>query len=403
MTRAEPPLPVEVAAPGPLSREEVRGLLEPRSGPCVSIFLPTVRAGAETQQNPIRWKNLLRAAEERLAARGVRKAESEELLAPLRALQEDHDFWQHQSEGLAVFRAPDLLRAYRLPLPFDELAAVEDRFHLKPLFPYFDGDGRFYVLALAMHDIRLFLGSRWSLEEVELVGVPRSMEEAVGEEVGQKPLQYSQTGPGARVNHGAPGYYTHGASEDDTKTALFQFFKRVEAGLQKQIDRKTPLVLAGVDYLLPIYREASQHPHLLAEAVLGNPEVLRPEELHAAAWKLVEPRFLERRRRAAERYRELTGTGLATGQLELVVGAAHDGRVETLFAPLGVRRWGSWDPAERTVRLDGGADGAEPPAGTEDLLDLAAIQALLHGGEVFAVPPEEVPEKDAPLAAIFRW
>ncbi|MGH9362377.1 MAG: hypothetical protein ACRD2T_10715, partial [Thermoanaerobaculia bacterium] len=212
MPRAEIPLPVETATPELLSRDEVRGLLEPRPGPCLSIFLPTVRAGAETLQNPIRWKNLVRAAEEGLAERGLRKLEIEELLAPLRALHEDADFWQHQNAGLAVFRAPDFLRAYRLPLPFAELAAVEERFHLKPLFPLFDGDGRFYVLALAMHDVRLFEGSRWSVQEVDLPGVPRSIEAAVGEEVGQKPLQFAMSGPATRVRHGAPSFHSHGTS-----------------------------------------------------------------------------------------------------------------------------------------------------------------------------------------------
>ncbi|HVF58678.1 MAG TPA: hypothetical protein VNJ70_02525 [Thermoanaerobaculia bacterium] len=402
MTRVETPLPVDTALPGPLTREEVRGLLEPRPGPCISIFLPTARAGAETQQNPIRWKNLLRAAEEQLAERGLRRPEIEELLEPLRALQDDADFWQHQSEGLAAFRAPDLVRVHRLPLRFDELAAVEDRFHLKPVFPLFDGDGRFFVLAIAMHDIRLFEGSRWSVEEVDLKDVPRSIEEAVGGALGQKPLAFAQSGPGARVSHGAPGFHSHGASEDDTKTALFQFFKRVDNGIQElPIDRNAPLVLAGVDYLLPIYREATQHPHLVPEGVLGNPEILRPEELHAAAWKLVEPLFLERRRRLTERYGELSGTGRATGDLEEVVGAAHDGRVDTLFTSVGARCWGSWDPEERKVELDGHGDAPSP--GSEDLCDLAATQTFLHGGEVFAVPGEEVPAEGAPLAAIFRW
>ena len=41
-------------------------------------------------------------------------------------------------------------------------------------------------------------------------------------------------------------------------------------------------------------------------------------------------------------------------------------------------------------------------AGDEDLLDLAAIQTLLHDGPVYAVEPEQVPG-DGPLAALFRY
>ncbi len=389
-------------APGSnqLTREVVRGLLEPRPGPCLSIFLPTVRVGAETLQNPIRFKNLLRSAEGALLERGVEKNDVELLLEPLRELLADHEFWQHQIAGLVVFRAPDLLRAYRLPLPLPELAVVEDHFRLKPLLPLFDGDGRFYVLALSMNQVRLFEGTRWSIHEVDLGNrVPRSLVAAVGEKLGQKPLHFSNSGPGARVRVGGPAFHTHGVTEDDTKASLDVFFHRVDSGLQElPLDRNAPLVLAGVDYLLPLYRAASEHPNVLAEGILGNPDEQRPEELHAAAWRLVEPLFLAPRRRAAERYRELSRTGLATSRLEDVVPAAHDGRVESLFTALGVRCWGSWDAENHVARRHD-----EQTAASEDLLDLAAVQSFLHGAEVFAVPPEEMPEAGQPVAAIFRW
>ncbi len=398
MPKTDTTSPVE-AVTTRLGREEVRDLLEHRSGPCVSIFLPTVQAGAETLQNPIRLKNLLRAAEELLAERGTRRTELDELLEPLRALVGDGEFWQHQSAGLALFRAPDLLRGYRLPLPFAELAVVEDRFYLKPLFPLLDGDGRFYVLALSMSDVRLLEGTRGSVREVDLgPRVPRSVTEAVGEAFGQKPLLFAASGP-ARRREGAPVFHGHGVTEDDTKVEIEKFLHRVESGLMDlPIDHQAPLVLAGVDYLLPLYRAVSEHPNVVPEAILGNPEEQRAEELHAAAWKLVEPLFLESRRREADRYRALASKGRAGSRLAEVLGGAHDGRVEALFVARGERRWGSWDAQDRKVVLHG-----EQSPGNEDLLDLAAVQTFLHRGEVFAVPPEEVPEPGEPLAAIFRW
>lgn len=43
-----------------ISSENIRTLAEHRvEGPHVSLFMTTVRAGTETQQNPIRFKNLL--------------------------------------------------------------------------------------------------------------------------------------------------------------------------------------------------------------------------------------------------------------------------------------------------------------------------------------------------------
>jgi hypothetical protein len=53
-------------------RTDLERLALQGAGPCVSLFLPTHRAGPEVQQAPIRLKNLLRQAIEALQAGGVR-------------------------------------------------------------------------------------------------------------------------------------------------------------------------------------------------------------------------------------------------------------------------------------------------------------------------------------------
>jgi hypothetical protein len=45
-------------------REDLMELISEQKGICVSIYMPTHRAGSETQQDPIRLKNLLKEAEE---------------------------------------------------------------------------------------------------------------------------------------------------------------------------------------------------------------------------------------------------------------------------------------------------------------------------------------------------
>lgn len=42
-----------------LNLEELKALVGRNVGACVSLFMPTHRAGAETRQAPIRFKNLL--------------------------------------------------------------------------------------------------------------------------------------------------------------------------------------------------------------------------------------------------------------------------------------------------------------------------------------------------------
>lgn len=111
---------------------------------------------------------------------------------------DDRPFWQHGSDGLAVFLARDLFRSYRLPIRFDELVAVSNRFHTKPLLPLLTGDGRFYVLALSQNDVRLFLCTKYSVSEVNLEGVPRSLEEALRYDEAGRPLQLQAHTVGGR-------------------------------------------------------------------------------------------------------------------------------------------------------------------------------------------------------------
>lgn len=382
----------------PLSRAELEALMAHREGLCVSIYAPMVKAGAETQQNPIRFKNLLRQAQTGLEERGWSAKDAEAFLRPAAELLHDTPFWQHQEDGLAVFVAEGFFRRYRLPLEMRELAVVEDRFHLKPLLPLLSGDGRFYVLALAQKHVRLLEATRHSVREVDLGDLPTSLNEALGYEVEETHLQYHTGTRTAGEKYRSPVYHGHGGGEDDAKLEIQKFFNLLDQGVGSVLaDRHAPMVLAGVEFLFPIYREVADYPHLVEGGVPGNPDELGAGELRNRAWPLVEPFFRRAQENAEARFRELLGTGQASARLEEVVTAAHDGRVDSLFVALGTRRWGRFDPESRQVTL---AESNGP--GTEDLVDAAAIQAVLKGGAVFAVEPDQVPE-GGPVAAVFRY
>jgi hypothetical protein len=383
-----------------LSKSEIERLAEKRAEWCVSIFMPTHRAGAEIQQDPIRLKNLLGQAQERLIAAGLRDPEAQALLEPAQDLVPCQEFWRHQSDGLALFLSPSASEFYRLPFDFEALVVAADRFHIKPLLPLLSGDGRFYVLALSQNEIRFLLGTRYSVGQVDLTDVPESLAEVLKWDDPEKRLQWhSRTGN--RTNGRAAIFHGHGvASADDPKDYIRRYFRRIDEGLTTVLaDEGAPLILAGVEYLLPIYEEANTYPHLLEEGVTGNPEQLSLKQLHQKAWKIVAPVFQQEQREAAETYQRLAGSGseLASNALKTVVAAAHDGRVAVLFVGRHLQQWGSFDPRGRTVHVH---ETKEP--GDADLLDYAAVQTFLKGGAVYAVEPDRLPDA-APLAAVLRY
>ena len=377
-----------------VSRAELKKLIEEPEGLCVSIFLPAHRAGAQTQQDPIRLKNLLREAEERLLAKGLRASEATELLRPARELLDDSVFWRNQSNGLAVFLSHGVFRYYRLPLNFEDLVVVADHYHLKPLLPLLTGDGQFYVLALSQNEVRLLRATRHSVSEVELEDVPENLADTLRYDDQEKQLQFHSGTAGGRGGRAA---IFHGHEpDDDPKDDILRYFRQIDRGVRELLKgSQAPLVLAGVDYLLPIYREASRYPHTIDEGVTGNPERLRPEELHERAWDAVRPRFSEAQQKAAARYRQLAGTGQTSKDVREIVAAAYYGRVETLFAASGTQQWGVFDPDTGDVDLYEGPEGG-------DLLEFAAIQTILHYGTVYVTNLEKMPA-DADAVSVFRY
>jgi hypothetical protein len=359
------------------------------------------RAGVDTLQNPVRCKNLLRQAEGRLLARGLRLSEVQTLLAPVYRLLADYAFWQHQSDGLALFVASDMFRAYCLPLALTDLVVVSKRFHMKPVLPLLNGDGQFYILSLSQNEVRLFACTRYSVYPVTLPNAPTSLAEALQYNDPERQLQFhTKTPPFARPGTGerAAIFFGTGAAADDPKSDLVEYLRQVDRGLAEVVQHAyVPVVLAGVEYLLPLYKAVTAHATVVAPSITGNPDGLPAETLHERAWPLVEPRFRQAQAEAAVRYRRYAGTGRTASDLTEAVLAAAQGRVETVFVAVGVQCWGRFDPETQALEVV-----PEEAPEAEDLLDCAALHTLLNRGTVYAVPPDQVPAP-APLAALLRY
>jgi hypothetical protein len=385
-----------------LTRTELELLMRKEQQWCVSIYMPTHRTGVDVQQDPIRLKNLLGEAEKHLSDRGMGRRDVQKMLEPASVLLQDSDFWQHQSDGLAIFLSPNGIRRYRLPLNFEEFVTVMDHFHIKPLLPLFTGDGQFYILALSQNEIRLLLGTRHSVSQIDIGQVGGSLAEAIPSDNHQMNLQLhssgstgGMSGAGSAIFHGQGG-----GSDENDKNELLRYFRLVSEGLTEFLHGdRVPLVLAGVEYLLPIYKEANTYPNLMDGVIKGNPDLLGADELHKSAWDIVEPHFQVAQEEAVSYYQQLSGQASerAADTLEKIVPAASDGRIETLFIATGVQLWGVFNPNTNEIEHH-----AQIESGDESLLDLAAVQTYLKGGTVYAVEPDKVPGGTS-AAAVLRY
>jgi len=367
-----------------------------RQDPCVSLFLPTRRSTREVQQGAIRLKNLVREASEQLITSGKRPAEARGLLEPVRKLIEDDWFWQHQKDGLAVFISPDFFRDYQVARTFPELVVVAGRFHLRPLLPLLSEDAAFYVLGLGQSQVRLYEVGIDGVDEVELESLPESLMEILRNRESERQLQFHTRTPGIQ---GRPAiFHGHGDEAGTEKEAISRFFREIDKGVRDFFGPGAPpLILAGVDYYFPLYREVSKYAGLVEQGIPGSVDQIRPEELHREAWRVARPIINQARESAIGRYRDLSGTDRTAKTIEQILPAAHAGRIETLFVDKGYHVWGTYDSAHQKVNHE-----AEATADNEDLLDLAAVQTLLNAGTVYMLDETQMPDDEA-IAAVWRY
>lgn len=378
-----------------LSSDDFRLLVCHANGPCVSLFMPTHRGGPQVRQDPIRLKNLRRAAERSLIGKGYRSSDVRSWLAPVESLEEDDEFWQHQGDGLALFMAPAFMRLFRLPLRFEESVIVTDRFHVSPLLPYLTEDERFYLLALSQNGCRLLRCTRHTVVRLELPGAPPSMAETPGYERRETQLQFETLMPrgAGGTGSGTTLFPGHGASRDVSTADIERYFRAVDGVVCDLLrDRHELLMLAGVDYLLPLYGTVSRYASIASEHLLGNPEELRDEELHRNAWPIMESRLARVRQETLEQIHQALGKGRGSDRLAEIVPAAVQGRVDLLVAPINSHVWGRFDPDRQQAEIH-----EEQQPSDEDLYEQAIVQTFLQGGRV--LPAKETES----LVARFRY
>ncbi|KAB2955914.1 MAG: hypothetical protein F9K18_13445 [Thermoanaerobaculia bacterium] len=309
----------------------------------------------------------------------------------MRALIGDAAFWEKPEDGLALFVAPSFFRAVRLPYSVRERVTAGARFPLRPLLPLADRDRRFYVLALAEHDVRLIEVEGGVNRRLSAPGLPVRIEKLLGF-TREPSLQTHPSGRRSAVHHGG------GEESERHKSDLRRFAAAVAAHAAAAIeDPRAPVVLAAVESLHRTVAEHWPDERLIAEAIAGSPDGVGDEELAARARAVVARAREACRLDRARHWSELATSGRVTDEPQSVLLAAEQGRVERLFLVEDAELWGSFDS------LLGHLD-AHPEArrGDEDLLERATISTLGFGGEVESVPHEAL-DSASPFAAVLRY
>jgi len=379
-----------------LTTESLAELTRNQQGPCLSLFQPTHRRHPENQQDPIRFRQLVKELEASLQQKHP-AGESRRLLEPFEALAQDADFWNHTLDGLAVLGGGGLFRVFRLQRMVDELAVVADSFHTKPLRRFLQSVDHYQILGLSLHRIRLFQGNRDALDGIDPApGVPRTITEALGSELTEPHQTVAAHGGIGRGS--SPMHHGQGGKKDETDIDAERYFRAVDRAVLEHHSRPSglPLILAALPEHHHLFRQISKNPFLLETGLNFNPDGLPIEELRQRAWQVVEPQHQARLAAWTEEFAVANAKGLGSNDLAQVAQAAATGRVATLMIESGRQIAGRLDRA--TGRVDT-ADLGDP--GVDDLLDDLGELVEKMGGRVLVIPAERMPGRTG-VAASFR-
>jgi hypothetical protein len=382
-----------------ITKEEFKELIGYSSECCISIYMPAHRSGVAVneKQDPIILKNQLQAAAAELRSKGLTGEKIDSLLQQGYELYNNEIFWNSQLDGLAVFIGDDFFKVVQLPFEVKEELYINNSFLVSPLLPAISNNEQFYLLVLSKHDARFYQGSAFGLQYIEVEGLPNGMDDVVHFEE-KEGRQLNRAGNGSGSERGA-NQHGHGEGQPGDKENIAIYFQEVDKTLFTEIlhDKHAPLVLAGVEYLIPIYKSISKYKNIAAEPITGNHEHDGLNALFVQAREKVAPYFAQEVNKALQNYYNQIATSLTSSMPEKVVPASYYAQVSDLFICKDEHVWGTFDEAENKL-----VTHTEKQQGDDCLLNKAAIQTFVNGGSVYLLDSEKMP-KESIIAASLRF
>lgn len=355
---------------------------------CVTIYLPTGTVPAEADRARIELKNHLAQAVRSLEHRGLPRAQIGRVQNEGEALLENRDFWRYQSRSLAIFLDNEVSETFRLPNRLGTSCDVADRFYVKPLLRALTFPQTALILALSQNAVRLIrMTPERPAERLDVPGLPRDAAAAAGL------ASISGRSPDGRIQ-----------GSEGQKVRMLEYVQAIDRALRPFLARSTePLIVAGAEPGVSIYRGASTYPRLVEEVIPGNPEDKTDEELAAAARGVLDRLYAKKTVELKQDFEARIAAGTALTDLSDIARAATYGAVETLIVDIDRRVPGTLDEETGVVRFaddEPGAGSGTPVSGNYGVVDEILRRSLVGKAKVYALRAEDVPGGGAVAAGV---
>jgi hypothetical protein len=360
-------------------------------GPCITIVL----AGDEAGDTAIETKDALKKVREELTNRRI---EPEQLLAPVEAALRDTRGEVKQRGAIVVLRNPSVMEVFRARNLTQPVVHVGERFHLRTLLAIANAQISFYILALSQNRTRLLRCTDTSSEEIPFPeGIPVNLQDAMHIRQPDHVLD-NRASAGPSVGSGTGVMFGTSTDAEAKDENLLHFFVGIDKATHAVLkDSEDALVPAGVEHEIALYRRVNTYKHLVEPGIYGAPDGLEGGEMHRRGLELLEQRHKTFGNLIPADFDKRVGTGHASANIQEIIAGAWLGRVSHLFFQENAHYIGTYDPVWQRVKHT--QDPLDSPV---ELIDAAAYQTILHGGEVYMLPGSAMPN-GVPVCALCRY
>jgi len=364
-------------------------------GPCISIYLPTHRLLEDETKDITTYIHLVKEVEaslNKLPSSPMLKA----LVAELYQIKNDHDFWRHQEDGLALFANLDTIIYYQVKQPFVPFAVVADSFHIKPLYAFYQHHESFHVLALEAETFAIYRGNHLGLVPIELpFETPMTLKEVLGDQLTD---QYQTNGVYGGSFVGST-FHGHGGRKDAMAIDREKYFRYVDRTVDTLVSKLEPLPLIVVtpkDHQF-LFQSVSKNPHLISPMITGTFSKMSSTQILKELNVIVLSRFDDQLKKVVAQYQHHLQKKLSSDDLETVAKALMESRVETLFIEVNTIIPGHLNVDKKRLSY---WQLSEPH--TDDVLDDMLQMALTKGTTVYVLEQKQMPTTQG-VAGKFRY
>lgn len=374
-----------------MTRKDLLKLENIEEYPSISIFVPTHRNMPEKMQDPIKLKDLVGKATEKLLAEFDKK-DVVNLIKNLDNIVSKIDFTTVLN-GLAIFVNNNMGEIFNLPFPIEEKVIINKRFAIKQLLNAFHRHPNYWILSLSKKPTRLFKALGSSIEEV----------------IDSKELQEKQEGFPFELNYEVTSDKKWEAvSEGDLSARYFtdldkHFYNLIDHLLTKHINQEQlPVIVLGLEENKGIFEKITKNKNQIVGYKIGEFNKASYDEILKTASSVMQDYLDQEEKTAINLFKEAIGSKQHAFGIKDVWNVIQEGRARIILIEKDFKALGTLN-TENPNNIILQEDMQLPVANAaQDLIDDLVDLAINKKTKIVFVQPNTLKEYGH-IAAILRY